>query len=342
MKFLIVKLSSLGDIIHTLPVLHALRKNYPHAQIDWLVGPKGFQLLELISEINNVYLLNFKNIFHIQKQNYDYVIDVQGLFKSALLSKLSFGKKLIGFKNTREFADIFYDEKVNVGNLFSTKKHIVDLNLELVSSLINNHNKEVKFLIPRIKKTSLFEKQDLIRKDKLPSMVIFPATTWESKLWSFDYWYELIEKISNSFNIFICASRNEYQLINKLINKLDDNKVPYTNLIGKTNIKDLIYLLQNVDLVIGLDSGGLHLASTIKNDYGKPEVIGLYGPTSLFRNGPYKSLNNCLYLSELECISCRKKKCPLGHHNCMNNIVPQYVEDMILAKLPANLCRDVS
>lgn len=329
MKFLIIRLSSLGDIIHSLPIVHRLQKSYPDAQIDWLVGPKGFELLELIPEINNVYLLSLKNIFRIQKQNYDYVIDVQGLFKSALLAKLSFGKKIIGFKNTREFADIFYDEKVNVGNLFLTKKHIVDLNLELISSLIKKTGNEVRFLIPELEKTPLLEKQVLVKHEKLPSIVIFPATTWNSKLWSFEYWFELIEKISNRFNVFICAAGNEYELLSGLIKKLNNNAIPHINLIGKTSVKDLIYLLQNVDIAVGLDSGGLHLASAIKNDCGKPEVIGLYGPTSLFRNGPYKSLNNCLYLSELECISCRKKKCPLGHHNCMNNIVPQYVIDMI-------------
>ena len=95
MKFLIIKLSSLGDIIHSLPLIYKLRQSYPDAQIDWLTGEKGIELLSLIKEINNVYLLNLKNIFQIQKQKYDYVIDVQGLFKTGFLSKLCFGRKTI-------------------------------------------------------------------------------------------------------------------------------------------------------------------------------------------------------------------------------------------------------
>ena len=316
MKFLIIKLSSLGDIIHSLPIVHKLRQKYPDAQIDWLVGEKGIELLGLINEINNVYLLNFKNIFKIQKQNYDYVIDVQGLFKSAFISKLCLGKKIIGFKNTREFADMFYDQKINAGALFRTNKHIVDLNLELILSLTGKNETKIKFLIPKVLKSDILESVN----SKNKKVILFPATTWESKLWSMVYWFELIKMMSADFQIYICASRNDLKFVNPLISKLDLNKINYKNLIGKTSIKDLIYLIQNVDLVIGLDSAGLHLASAIKNDYSSPEVIGIYGPTSPYRSGPYGSIKNTLYLSELECIACRKKKCPLGHHKCMEDI----------------------
>ena len=335
MKFLIVRLSSLGDIVHTLPIVNALRQNSPDSQIDWLVGKSGFEFLSLVKEINNVYELNYKNILLIQKEKYDYTIDVQGLFKSAFLSKLSFGRKTIGFKNTREFADVFYDEKVNVGNLFKTKKHIVDINLELISSSVKNNDSKVKFLIPEI-----FESANThIPKPTSQSVVVFPGTTWESKLWPMNYWFELIKNISRDFQIFVCGSTDDLDFINPLITKLDSENIRYINLTGKTNIKNLIYLIQNARLVIGMDSFGLHLSSAIKNDTGKPDVIGIYGPTSPIRNGPYNLINNCLHLSELECIACRKKHCPLGHHACMNNIIPSYVGDMIYSKMTD---RDVS
>ncbi len=331
MRFLIVRLSSLGDIIHTLPIVYKLRQSYPDAQIDWLVGEKGIELLTLINEIDNVYLLSLKNIFLIRKQNYDYVIDVQGLFKSAFISKLCKGKSVIGLKNTREFADIFYDKKVDAGNLFQTDKHIVDLNLGLIDDLVNSRrlapgsqSSKINFLIPQIlEPDNNYVLQVVNNKNK--KVLIFPATTWESKLWKMDYWFELVKNISTDFQVYICASKDDLDFIKSLINKLDLNKVNYINLIGKTNIKDLIYLIQNSALVIGLDSAGLHLASAIKNDYSLPEVIGIYGPTSPYRSGPYGLIQNCLYLSELECIACRKKKCPLGHHKCMEDITPEQV-----------------
>ena len=334
MKFLIIKLSSLGDIIHSLPVVYKLRQSYPDAQIDWLTGEKGLELLNLIGEINNVYSLNLKNIFLLQKQNYDYVIDVQGLFKSALISRLCKGRSVIGFKNTREFADIFYDQKINAGELFRTKKHIVDLNLELVLWLTGKNETKIKFSIPKIVKP---DREDILKANNHSSLkiAIFPSTTWESKLWNMDYWFELIKKMSADSEIYICAARNDLVFIKPLIDNLDLHKINYKNLIGKTSIKDLIYLIQNVDLVIGLDSAGLHLASAVKNDYSLPEVIGIYGPTSPERSGPYSLIQNCLYLSEMDCIACRKKKCPLGHHNCMNNILPSSIIEIVNRKLHA-------
>ena len=346
MKFLLIRLSSLGDIIHSLPIIYRIRQKYPDAQVDWLTGNKGLELLSLIKEINNVYLLNLENLSLIQKQKYDYVIDVQGLFKSALLSKMCLGKKVIGFKNTREFADIFYDEKIDVGNLFKTKKHIVDMNLELVETRLiaslprvdvfcldeGPLDKKIKFLIPKISETNKGLLQQTLfsnTTENKKKVIIFPSTTWESKLWSMDYWFELIKMMSSDFQIYLCASRSDLCFIKSLIDKLDSSKISYINLVGKTNLNDLIYLIQNVDLVIGLDSAGLHLASAVKNDYETPEVIGIYGPTSPFRSGPYTSFENTLYLSEMECIACRKKKCPLGHHKCMNDILPADLMNMI-------------
>ena len=336
MKFLIVRLGSLGDVVHSLPLVNALRSSFPDAQIDWLVGIGAHELLALIKQLDTVYQLTFKNIRLIQDEQYDYVIDVQGLFKSAFLSKLSFGKQIIGFKNTREFADLFYDLKVDVGNLFRTKEHIIDLNLKLISSLVEKS--KVKFLIPKVNSPStLGIAQKTIDKQNnksMPSILMFPGTRWESKLWSMDYWFELVKHLSNNFKIFIAASNSDLKDVQPLIDKLNSNRVPYQNLIGSTKITDLIYLIQKMDLVIGMDSFGLHLASAIKNDYGSPEVLGIYGPTSPFRNGPYKLLDNCLWLSELDCISCRKKKCPLGHHKCMKDILPIDVINKVMSKLP--------
>ncbi len=329
MKFLIVRLSSLGDIVHTLPVVNYLRLVNPNAQIDWLVGPKGYDLLKLIPEINNVYLLSYRNIKLIQKEKYDFVIDVQGLFKSGFLSKLAFGKKTIGFKNTREFAHIFYDEKVDVGHLFKTKNHIVDLNLKLVSTIGNRSNQEgVKFSIPKLNNLSNEDLMQIVDFKK-KYILVFPGTTWTSKMWSIKHWYELISKLSKEHEVLVCASLSDMVYLKPLVDELDSNSIKYTNLIGKTNLKDLIYLIQKSNLVIGLDSAGIHLASAIKNDYGIPQVIGLYGPTSPYRTGPYNMIQNCMFLSDLNCIACRKKTCPLGHHKCMEEIMPSSIERLV-------------
>src|SRR3990167_1509002 len=96
-KFLIIKLSSLGDIVHTLPVANELRNKFPDSRIDWLVGTKGYELLKLIPTLNNVYQFNFSSLKQIRKNKYDYVVDVQGLFKTGLISRFIAAKKIIGF-----------------------------------------------------------------------------------------------------------------------------------------------------------------------------------------------------------------------------------------------------
>lgn len=333
LKFLIVRLSSLGDIIHSLPLVWKIKKEIPEATVDWLVGPKGTGILSMIKEINTVYELSARSLTEIRKQDYDYVLDVQGLFKSALLSKMSNGKKVIGFKGTREFADIFYDVKVDVGDLFKTKEHIVDLNLKLLSEVFKSSDKEISFLIPKVESENVS-----VESSALPKILLLPATTWKSKMWSLSYWKELILMLDKNYDLYLTASKSDLTFISELLNDLDKEKANYKNLVTKTNIKDLIYLMQNVDLVIGMDSGGIHLASAVKNDYKNLEVLGIYGPTSAYRNGIYSSnkaniLLNSLFDNDLDCIACKKKVCPYEHNNCMNNITPEFIYKTIKERI---------
>lgn len=335
-KFLIVRLSSLGDIVHTLPLVHKLKTYFPNSQVDWLVGKGCYELLSYISEIHNVFLPTLKDLLVIRNSLYDYVIDVQGLFKSAFLCRLARGKKIIGFKLSREFSHLFYDERVDLGDLFNTRRHVVDLNLELLNKIANNQSYKVKFLIPRVERP---DNKNLVNIDN-NSIIVFPSTRWESKMWPSEYWFDFVSEISKSSKVYICASLKDLRQISDLISKLNKFKIPYISLIGKTNIKDLMYLIQNIKLVVGMDSFGLHLASAIKNDYESPEVIGIYGPTSPYRNGPYSGdPKDYLYLSDLECIGCRKRKCPLGHHKCMKDILPSMVLEKVYSKLDVQMSR---
>ena len=330
MKILVVRLSSFGDVVHTLPVLYELKKINPAFQVDWLTSKKCFQFLSLIKEIDHLYCLSLSSIIKIIKEKYDFVIDVQGLFKTSVISRICLSKKVIGFKSTREFADIFYDKKVNVGSLFNTKEHIASLNLKLLLPIVPSHSaKQIRFLIPKIDKPDNFDLLNL--QNEKPFVVVFPSTTWKSKLWPLDYWFELIKSLSSDFKIVISGSNNDIAYCSPLIKKLTLNNISFVNLLGKTSMKDIIFLIENCNLVIGHDSGPLHLASAIKSDYSYPEVIGIYGPTSVFRNGPFTG--HYINMAQLDCIPCRKKICPLGHHKCMKELSPKEVERFVREKL---------
>ncbi|MDA0772300.1 MAG: lipopolysaccharide heptosyltransferase I, partial [Cyanobacteria bacterium] len=138
MRILIIKLSALGDIVHTIPALNALQAQYPQAQIDWLVYQSFAPILENQEALNQVIKLENKKLStllraskQLKKQNYDLVIDFQGLIKTALMARL-ISKSTRGFNKPREkLASIFYQEKIDAGNIMDNDMHIIDKNLRL-------------------------------------------------------------------------------------------------------------------------------------------------------------------------------------------------------------------
>ncbi|MFQ5586701.1 MAG: glycosyltransferase family 9 protein [Thermodesulfobacteriota bacterium] len=139
MKILIVKLSSLGDVVHTLPALSALRGAYPDAEIDWLVEEESKAILEGNPLLNNIVTVRKRGLFRepgktwrvvrrIRERRYDMVIDFQGLLKSGVWVYLSSGRRRIGFGRGREFSHLFLNEKLPP---YDPDRHAVDRYLDL-------------------------------------------------------------------------------------------------------------------------------------------------------------------------------------------------------------------
>src|SRR3989337_3245234 len=193
MKILIIKLSSIGDVVHTLPSLQSIRNAYPSAEIDWLVEEEAGNILEgnpMLSEIfiikKNGWLKDFRstyNVFRrIRKTGYDIVLDFQGLFKSGIWLFLSKGKRRIGFDKSREMSYLFLNEKLPP---YNPDKHAVDRYLDIASYLGLKHEK-VRFPIfvseSEKKKISGLLKTNGIW-EGTPFIVINPMARWETKLW---------------------------------------------------------------------------------------------------------------------------------------------------------------
>ena len=137
-RILIVRLGSLGDIVHTLPLAAALRRGFPSARIDWVVDERHHEFLDLVSVINRCIVWRTRSvsawrsiggvITELRREHYDVVLDSQGLLKSAALARMAGGRRVIGFPRThlREpAARFFYDEQCSP----STRRHVVELNL---------------------------------------------------------------------------------------------------------------------------------------------------------------------------------------------------------------------
>jgi ADP-heptose:LPS heptosyltransferase len=185
---------------------------------------------------------------------------------------------------------------------------------------------------PKAKATLLGENTKT-KEVKAPLAVLIPSTTWVSKIWPASQWADLAQELMRvaNYRIFIVGGRADVQANQMIeIDLLAGTRGGVLNLTGKTSILDLIALFNMVDLVIGADTGPLHIAAAT----GRPKVIGIFGSTPTRRNGPYGS--NCASVSlQLSCQPCFAKICPLGTTACLKDMSYQYVFEKISALLPS-------
>lgn len=332
-KILIIRLSAIGDSIHTLPLANALRKKYKNAQIDWIVEDKAAKFIVDNLLLNNVYVLErkkwktlskidalrafFSIIKKIRNEKYDIVIDTQQLLKSAFIMGLSKAKRKISLDGGREFSWIFANEIIKTGRKqFDINCHVVKRNLE-IAQYLGCEDFEPQFIIPNLSKEYSQEIINIIQNlDKTKkTIIIAPATTWVNKHWTVQGWKDVINEYKNTCNIIITATEKERSLTEKILSDIKGGNI--VDLTGKTTLSDIVYLCQNSDLIISPDSGSAHIAWAS----GCASIITLFFATSANRTAPY----GCNYysLSTLTaCSPCMKKHCKnkSDKNQCINGI----------------------
>jgi len=339
-KILIVKLSALGDVVQTLPSLSLLKKVFPKSKIDWVVDKRNAEILEKHPYINKILvfsnntffsLKNFKKFLKdLRSEEYDAVIDYQGLLKSGIIIGLSKAKYKIGFANHREGSSIFYNLKLPPydKNLHAVKRYIL-LTKKVIEIL--GKAKELNYFeeIPE----PIFSSEILNKNLKFiqrPYIVFVPSARWETKWWPFSNWERLIElckDLAKKFDIFITGSLLETEL--KIWAEDMEKKYPYIySLVGKLSLKELVTLIKDSNALVSVDTGPMHIASALK----KP-VIALFGPTSPDRTGPWAG-DFKIIKSPLSCSPCFKKECK--DLRCMFEIKPEEVKNALKGVLIKN------
>lgn len=343
-KILIIRLSALGDTIHTLPLAHAIKKQYPNIQLDWIVEDKASKFIINNPLINNVYelpkkkwsknrnkIVNILEFFQIvkkiRKEKYDIVLDTQQLFKSSIIMGLSGAKSKISLDGGREFSRFFANEIIKTGRKpFDINYHVVKRNLEFAKYLGCRDLSPV-FILPDFSKENSINVKNIIKNlDKSKkTVVIAPATTWYNKHWTKKGWQDVINNLKEKYNILITASEKEKELINKILFQVDNNGNIY-DLSGMTSLGDLVYIYSNSDMVISPDSGSTHIAWAV----GKPYVITLFFATSPNRTAPYGdkyfSLSPNVYCSPCMKRQCQNRLLPL---NCIYQIKPEQIINIV-------------
>lgn len=273
MKLLVIKPSSLGDVVHALRVIHQIDKALPNITIDWVIK-KGLEgILKASGFINKIYyfrrgsgIISFLRLANeIRQVQYDYVIDLQGLIRSASLTLLANGKTKLGVADGREFSTLFY--KCIGEKSRNVETHAIDRLLPFLKHLgIDAYNPD----LPLNFSYSLIKKEHNLEKLNKPYLLLFPESRRADKVWP--HFEELISTIKKSKEYHVVVAGNVAS------NKLDGT----IDLRGKLSLLELPELIRNSLTVITNDSAPLHIASAM----GIP-TIAIFGPTSGKRFGPY-------------------------------------------------------
>ena len=345
-KVLILRLSALGDSIHTLPLAYAIKKTYPNCEIGWVVEDKAQQFIKDNPLVDKCYVIPKKdwikhrfNLIYIYKsfrdiineinaQNYDVVLDVQQLFKSACLLPFLNIKRKITLSGGREFSSFFSNEIYEQSHcLFDPDYHIVLRNLEFAKH-IGADTSDVKFVLSE-PSVDVKEKISLLLSEtdvKKPTVVFAPATTWDNKHWKEEFWGIALTFLKGKANIVFTGTDSDITLIKRILTHSDSLESDVTILAGKTNLSELAELFRRVDLVISPDSGSVHLAWAVS----KPAIISLFTATAENRTAPFGE--NCYVLApKLDCRPCSKRKCRLTKQAnlCCELVKPQQLIDLI-------------
>lgn len=334
MKMLIIKPSSLGDIIHALPFLKAVKDRFPDASVDWAVSKNLRGILEDNPLINELIVFDkdsWKSIKNIPRtsrdisrlrktlksRHYDIVVDLQGLLRSGLISLSTHSPLKVGFADAREGSRFLYNRKVAVNGI----AHAVDKNLA-VAKAIGAAAERVEFPLS-IDDKSRRKIKKLLGNVK-EYILILPSARWASKIWPSENFAALISKIT--IPSVIAGSGADKEICKEITDSLSgktQNKM--INLCGETSLKELAALIEGARAVVSNDSGPMHIAAALNRP-----VIALFGPTDPSKTGPYgwqKNKDMKVVRRGVSCSPCFKKSCKAPI--CMSDISAEMVfEDL--------------
>ena len=320
MKILIVKLSSIGDIVHTLPVLAAIRTNLPNVEIGWAVERRsaeilrGNPLIDNLIEVDTRSLRGEKRFEHtlneasrqwreLRQYKYDVALDFQGLLKSSAIARFSRVKRRYGFsaRNLREpFSRFLLNETVDV----QPKTHIVRKNLELAARALKISVPETNFEFPiYTEEAHRAEAEKIIEQTSENFAILNPAGGWTTKLWHAEKFGELADKLweSNSLVSIVTTAPNEKELAEKVLRGSKSGKV----FLFQPSLKGFYELAKKAKIYVGGDTGPTHLAIAAKTP-----TVGIFGPTEWWRNGSPNPQDICVERIDIACrTNCHRRTC---------------------------------
>ena len=347
MKILILKPSSLGDVIQALPVLRLLKRHLPASEIYWWIDSQFAPLLEGDPDLTGVVRFErrrwamprhwpemFRSIRWMREQNFDWVIDLQCLIRSGAFAWLANGKFLIGLDEPREGARGFYDVAVRRASFYT---HAVDWYLSVLPPLgVPVHKNfiwlperpavaaKVKRKWPGLERWSPTRREGGGDDQRAGSetgaprwIAIQPGARWRNKRWPVENFSELVRLLAGHFPRarFAILGGDDDKPLGATIARAAPERC--LDLCGQTSLPEMVEWLRLCDLMVTNDTGPMHVSAAL----GKP-LVALFGPTDPRRTGPYGRLENVLRI-DLPCSPCLKSRCHYEKPNeCLKALSP--------------------
>jgi heptosyltransferase-1 len=338
-SILVVKLSSIGDVVQALPVAGALRRRFPNTHLAWAVGPAAADVVIGNPQLDEVLViggsgeggaavrmlpplaapLQLRRALH--RTTYDIALDLQGLLKSALIARLSGARERVGYRTLREATCLFYTRRLVPDR---RALHAVHSYLDFAEAL-GAEREPVEFDIAISDRDRAVVDELLEGENGLAALI--PGARWESKLWPPERFAAVAEALADEFGLtaVVLGARRDRQLA-AAIAQAAPARLLY--LTGKTTLKQAAEVLRRCLVTIGNDTGPVYISAAM----GTP-TVAIFGPSDARRLGPYGS-GHAKVVADVECAPCRNRRCrPL---KCMEAIEPERVAAAARALLKQN------
>ena len=320
---LLIKPSSFGDVVHAFPVVSALKRSVPDIEIDWVVADQYVDLVRMSPNVRKIFPFQRKQwakwwqpktissisrcVKKIREQRYGVVLDLQGLFRSGVITFLSRSKTKVGFKSAREGAPIIYNIKVPVADKDS---HAIKKNMSVLNGIGLNTGSKIEFDLVIPKPETIWAETVI---PKSPFVVINPNTRWESKKWPLKKFGLLSRRLYDERGLLtVTIGGHEDREMGSQINAIAGNCV--TDLTGRGGIVHLAAILKKSVGLVTSDSGPLHLAVAL----GVP-TVSIFGPTNPLNTGPYGNGHKVIR-NNIICSPCYSRECHVENHVCMETV----------------------
>ena len=322
-RFLIIRLGSLGDVVHGIPAAAALRRRYPQAQIDWMVDPRYLELLDLVECLDRRLSFDprdlargrgaaWSRLGQLRRTRYDAVIDLQGLLKSAVLARLVGARRTIGLprRHLREpLARLFYSEAPDPG----AAAHVIHRSLGLLRAL-DVADTAVRFPLATPRTPAAIAAAERIGSSDYA--LLNPGAAWPNKRWPPERFGAAAAAVRSACGLrsLVLWGPGERALAEAVAAASSGAAL----VAPETTIADVVAIARGARLMVSGDTGPLHIAGAV----GTP-VVALFGPTFADRNGPW---------SPRDVVVARTDRCSCFYERRCRNPVP-CIDDIQVAEV---------